>query len=211
LSSEEQFLDIVYLGVFVILSPAFDHRFYSKPPPSLLAEAAYAVRSFETLMHIFSLRFVIFLQGTAVAPAYVVNRMLAEFAAAAVVFARRLDRPLGEGNDSGRVKILFPQFLRQIEGILEDSIPDVMPFFSSRAEAHKDFVWTGPELLILPRRKDVIDLIECTGTGELLDWPGCPIYQQEIKDTSSTPMPPNHKRNLSEEGMDSERLKKRRH
>ena len=163
------------------------------------------------LMHIFSLRFVIILQGTAVAPTYVVNQMLAEFAATAVVFARRLDRPLGEGNDSGGVKILFPQFLRQIEGILEDSIPDVMPFFSSRAEAHRDFLWTGPKLQILPRRKDVIDVIDCIGTGQLRDWPGCPIYQEEIDNASCAPLPPVHKRDHPDEGMDTEQPKKRRH
>lgn len=211
LSCEEQFLDVIHLGIFVILSPAFDRRFYSKPPPSLVAEVACAVRSFEALMHVFSLRFVILLKGTPVAPAYVVNRILAEFAAAAVVLARGVDRPLGEGNEAGGVKITFAQFVSHIEAILEDSIPDVMAFFRNRAVCQKHFLWTGPDLQIVPRRKDVIDLIECTGTGELLDWPGCPIYQQEIDDTSSTPMPPNHKRNLSEEGMDSERLKKRRH
>jgi hypothetical protein len=211
LSSEEQFLDVVYLGIFVILSPAFDRRFYSKPPPSLLAEVAYAVRRFEMLIHFFSLRFVIFLRGTPVAPGYVVKRMLAEFAAAAVVFARRLDRPLGEGNETGGVTILFPQFLKRIEAILEDYIPDAMPFFSSRAEAHKHFLWTGPELEILPRSKDVIHMIESTGTGQLRDWPGCPIYQQENDDAPSAPMPPVQKRNHSEEGMDSEQPKKRRH
>lgn len=90
MSSEEEFFDILYLGIFVILSPAFDSRFYLsiKPPTTLIDEIAYAVRHFHSLLHVFSLRFLIILDGEAVSHFYVVDRMLAEFAAAAVVFAK---------------------------------------------------------------------------------------------------------------------------
>jgi hypothetical protein len=210
LSAEAGFLDILYLGIFVILSPAFDRRFYSKPPPSLVHEVAYAIRSFHSLIHVFSVRFVIFLGGTPVAASYVVDRILAEFAAAAVVLARGVHRPLGEGNETGGFTITFPGFLKKIQGILEDCSPAVMGYFARRAVAHKDFLWTGPNLQIVPRTKDTIAIIERTGTGELLDWPGCPIYQQELGDSSPPPATAAHKRDRSQDDMDraDERLKK---
>jgi hypothetical protein len=203
LSFESGFLDIVYLGIFVILSPAFDRRFYSKPPPSLVSEVAYAIRKFHSLIHNFSVRFVILLGGTPVAASYVVDRILVDFAAAAVVFARGVNRPLGEGNETGGVKITFPHFLKKIETILEDSSPDIMPFFYSRAVAHKNFLWSGPSLQILPRTKHVLDIVEATANGEIVDWPGCPIYQEALDDSSPAPRPGVHKRNRSEDGMDA--------
>jgi hypothetical protein len=44
-SSPTELFDILYLGVFIILSPAFDRRFYhtAKPLPTLIEEVAYAV------------------------------------------------------------------------------------------------------------------------------------------------------------------------
>lgn len=212
LSSEEQFLDVIYLGIFVILSPAFDRRFYSKPPLSLVDEVTYAIRSFYSLMHVFSLRFVIFLAGTPVAASYVVDRILAEFAAAAVVLTKSVDGRLGEGNETGGMAITFPLFLQKIKGILEEYSPDLLPFFSGRADAKQNnFLWTGPSLQIVPRTKDVLAIIEATGTGELLDWPGCGIYQEEVDDSSPAPVPALLKRDRSEDGMDTadEQPKKR--
>jgi hypothetical protein len=211
LSTAAGFLDIVYLGIFVILSPAFDRRFYSKPSPSLVNEVAYAIRSFQSLIHVFSARFVIVLGGTPVAASYVVDRILADFAAAAAVLARGVHRPLGEGNDTGGVTITFPGFLKKIQSILEDFSPDIMPYFSSHAVAHKDFLWTGPDLQIVPRTKDTIAIIELTGPGELLDWPGCPIYQEELGASSPAPAPASHKRDRSQDDMDraDDQVKKR--
>jgi hypothetical protein len=197
------FLDIVYLGIFVILSPAFDRRFYSNPSPSLVDEVAYAIRKFYSLIHNFSVRFMIVLGETPVAASYVVDRILVEFAAAAVVFARGVNRPLGEGNETGGVRITFPRFLKKIETILENSSPDTMEFFYSRAVAHKNFLWTGPSLQILPRTKHVLNIVEATANGEISDWPGCPIYQEEPDDSSPGPRPAVHKRNRSEDGMDT--------
>ena len=203
LSSEEQFLDILYLGIFVILSPAFDARFYFKPPPSLVNEVGYAIRHFHSLILFFSLQFVIFLGGESVAVSYVVHRVLAEFAAAAVVFARGVQAPLGEGNGVGGIKdgISFPMFLASIESILQDYCPDILPFFSSRTEScHKHFLWTGPNLQILPRSQDAISFIQLTTKGELLDFPGCPIYP--IVDESSGPIPAVGKRPSPGDSMD---------
>lgn len=213
LSFEEEFLDIVYLGIFVILSPAFDRRFYSKPPPSLVDEVSYAIRRFHCLMHVFSLRYIIMLQGKAVAASYVVDRMLAEFAAAAVIFARDVGRPFGEGNETAVVPITFPQFLHKLQAILADSCPDVVPFFSARVQAeHKNFFWTGPTIEIVPRTEEVLSLVmHLTGTGELLDYSGCPLYIQEVDDHPSAPATPIQKRDRPEEGMKSgDQLRRKR-
>lgn len=212
LSSEEKFLDVLYLGIFVILSPAFDPRFYLKPSSTLINEVAYAIRHFYSLMHIFSLRFIIFLGGEAVAPSYIMGRMLAEFAAAAVFFARSVGKPLGEGN--GEIVISFAKFLSSIESILQDSRPDVLPYFLSCTKAHRnDFLWTGPEILILPRSEDIVAIIPLTVTGELLDLPDCPIYPKDPNDSSSIPIPPVGKRRCPGDSMDvgEEQPKKRKH
>jgi len=215
LSSEAGFLDIVHLGIFAILSPAFDRRFYLKPPVALVNEVAYAIRSFRSLMHVFSLRFLIFFAGTAVAATYVVDRILVDFAAAAVVFARGVEAPnFGQGNDRGSVRITFPHFLQTIKGILEEYNPDLLPFFSRRVDAdHKNFLWTGPELEIVPRTEDVIAIIHHTGEGELLDFPACPIYPVELAESSSAPATSVGKRDRPVDGMDvvDEQPKKRRH
>jgi hypothetical protein len=214
LSSEEGFLDIIYLGIFVVLSPAFDRRFYSKPPAALVNEQAYAMRRFYSLIHVFSIRYVTCLAGTAVAASYVVNRILAEFAAAAVVFGRRVDRPLGEGNDVSSVKITFPRFLQKIEGILEDFSPDVMAFFHKRVECHHhNFLWSGSTIQILPRTEDVTSILHVTGPRELLDLAAYPIYRQPQPDPLSQPVPPVRKRVRPEHAMDivDDQPNKRKH
>lgn len=215
LSCEEEFLDIVYLGIFVILSPAFDRRFYSKPLPNLVDEVSYAIRRFHCLMHVFSLRFMIMLQGKAVAASYVVDRMLAEFAAAAVVFARDVGRPFGEGNETAVVSITYPRFFQKVQGIVAECCPDVMTYFSARVEAnHKNFFWTGPTLLIVPRTEEVVSLVmHLTGTGELLDFSGHPVYLQEVDDAPSVPATPIQKRACPEEGRSSgsQLRRKRKH
>src|SRR5882762_4372594 len=101
LSSEEEFFDSLYLGIFVILSTAYDHRFYysQKPPRPLSKEAAFAVTHFHSLLHIFSGRFIVVLEGEAVSVSYVVDRMLAEFAAASMVLAKGFYESQGYGSD----------------------------------------------------------------------------------------------------------------
>ena len=92
MSSLTGFFDILYLGVFIIFSAAFNSRFYSttKPPPTLVEELAYTEHQFHSLLHIFSQRFIVVLKGEPVAHSYVVDWMLGEFAAAVVVFAKAL-------------------------------------------------------------------------------------------------------------------------
>ena len=98
MSTEEGFLDVLYLGIFVILSSAFDSRFYasSKPPPVILDEIKCATSHFRALFHFFSSRFIILLEDELFAPSYVFDRMLGEFAAAAVVFSKGVQKARGD-------------------------------------------------------------------------------------------------------------------
>jgi len=211
LSSEEDFLDIIYLGIFVILSPAFDRRFYFKPSPNLVNELTYAIQNFQSLFHVFSLRFMIFVGGQAVAASYIQHRMLAEFAAAAVVLARSFQGPFGEGDKDGERGISLNRFQRMVEGIILDSCVDLMPFFASRTDNdHNDFLWSGPTITIIPRSKDVISVLKIAGTGELLDIPGCTIYETAIDDALCGPNPPPKKRHCSEDEIDND-CKRRKH
>jgi hypothetical protein len=50
-------------------------------------------------MNVFSLRYVVFVGGTSVSVKYIVDRILAEFAAASLVFASKVEQPLGQGDD----------------------------------------------------------------------------------------------------------------
>lgn len=134
-----------------------------------------------------------------VAVSYVADRMLAEFAAASVVFARAAEFSFDEEG-----KVTFPKFLASIEGILQDSCPDVFPYFQNRAEAHhKDFLWSGPDVQILPRTKAVLSAIQVTATGELLDLPICPIYLVDLDEESSALPSPVAKRHHPAGGLDA--------
>lgn len=99
MSSPTGFFDVLYLGVFIILSAAFDPRIYeaTKPPHTLIEERAYAERHFHSLLQIFSQRFVVVLEGVPIAHSYIVDRMLGEFAAAVVVFSKALSEPSEAG------------------------------------------------------------------------------------------------------------------
>ena len=126
ISSEEGFFDILHLGVFVILSTAFDNQFYEsgKCPPTLIYiyfidEVAYARHHFYSILHQVFRRFHILLDGVGVSVMYVVERMLAEFMAASVVLAKSL--PGDQVGDN----INFSTFVEHIEGILKESHPQI--------------------------------------------------------------------------------------
>lgn len=177
MSSEEGFFDLLYLGIFVILSPAFDTQFYrcENPPPILVDEVAHAVHHFQSLLRVFSLRFRITLGGEVVSHKYVVDRMLAEFTAASMVFAKALqeDDEVGEG-------ITFSEFSESIKRILQDSHPQAFPYYSRCLDSgHKQFVWTGPPLCIYPRTEEFDCLIPLITKDEMLDLPFHAIYTIE--------------------------------
>lgn len=212
MSSVAEFFDILYLGIFVILSTAFDRRFYDSinTPQTLLEEVAYAIGHFYSLLHIFSLRFIILLDGEAVAHSYVVDRMLVEFAAAAVVFAKEV--PDAE-DDEAKDVVTFSTFAGRIEGILQESYPTVFSYYSHCLDCrHKDFLWSGPQVQILPRSEDILSILPLTTLGELLDLPGHQIYTIGLDDVPPIPVAQIGKRHDRGDVVDlaDEQPKKRR-
>jgi hypothetical protein len=174
MSSVVEFFDILFLGIFIILSPAFDNRFYSKPPLTLVKEAAYSVSHFHSLLHIFSKRFIILLDGEPIAHSYIFHRMLAEFAAASVVFSKAIHFARDGEDDNG---INYFRFVRQIEGILEGSYPSIFPYYSRCFDrGHKHFTWTGGVVEVLDRTEALDTLVSNTSKGELLDHPSHQVY-----------------------------------
>jgi hypothetical protein len=187
MSSEVEFFDILYLGIFATLSSVFDLRFYcgSKTPPSLVAEIHHAVLHFRSLLHRFSLRFILLLDGEPVSHKYLVDRMVAEFSAASVVFSRSADV-------SEELKLGVPTEMIQghIEGILRDSHKKAFPYYTRCLDRrHKHFLWTGPKVHILNRSDDIASLIPLTCKGEKLDLPSPnQIYSIDV-DGESTAAP----------------------
>lgn len=172
----------------MILSPAFDRRFYFNPSQHLVDEVAYAIRQFQSLLHVFSVRYLTVLEGEAVAASYILERILAEFAAASIVLGQSGDDPFGGADRHGEVGISFAKFSSKIRHIVEDFCPDVIPFFSSRAEdGHQDFYWTGPRIDIFPRSEDIMLVLQMTRTGELMDFPKRSIYKVNVEDTAPIP------------------------
>lgn len=189
MSSPTGFFDVLYLGVFIILSPAFDGRFYhtTRSPHILIKEVAYAVRHFHSLLHVFSQRFIILLQGEAILPSYMVDRMLGEFSAAAVVFSQAIHESHGKADDNGDEEGEIGSFAERLEGILQGSYPKVMPYYLRCLESgHKYFIWTGPEVQILPRSEVFSSIIPLTTANELLDLPGHRIYDLATSTMSSS-------------------------
>lgn len=203
LSSEVEFFDLLYLGVFVILSPAFDDRFYqnTKPRPSLVKEIAHAIVHFYSLLHLFSQRFFILLEGEVISPSYVVDRMLGEFAAASVVLAKSISKAdeMIADVDPEEVEpedaepgdeIRLSAFVEHIEGILKKSHPEVFPYYSRCLDrAHKDFLWTGPSVQIFLRSRNISPILSATASGEMWDLPSHPIYTEDPH--PSQPNPPD--------------------
>jgi len=182
ISSGVGFLDMAYLGLFAILSPAFDFRSYNglKLPSSIVRERAHALNHFNSLLLLFSDRYTVLLEGVPVAHSYVVNRLLAEFAAATVVFAKAVDKAQGMGADPIGNLLTPAALITSIEGAIQESCPRILPYYVRCIDrGHKDFVWTGPRIQILPRREDLNAIIGIITSGEKLDCPAWPIYPSE--------------------------------
>jgi hypothetical protein len=183
MSSEVEFFDVLYLGIFIILSPAFDRRFHHglKPPHSLVKEVAFATAHFHSLLHFFSQRFVIVLEGEVVSHSYVVDRMLGEFAAASVVLAKGIHELDGAESDDDAHDSTCSETVEQIEGILQKIHPDVFPYYLRCLDrGHNDFLWTGPIVQILPRSDAFSSVIPIAASGELLDLPSHQIYTEDL-------------------------------
>lgn len=181
----------MYLGVFVILSTAYDNRFYHshKPAARILKEAAFAVSNFHSLLHTFSCRFIVVLEGEVVSITYVVDRMLGEFAAASLVLLQAVYESEGYGaNDEIEDRIPRLALAGQIETILQTSHPEVFPYYSRCLDGgHKDFLWTGPDVQILRRSETLSSLIPLMTNGEILDLPSHQIYTEDVDADLSIP------------------------
>ena len=180
--------DILYLGIFAILSPALDPRFYhglKQPPATLLAEIDCAVAHFHVLLLKFSWNYIVVLEGEPVVYTYVVNRMLAEFAAATVVFSKATAEANPEGAKHGMASSIV---VGHVEDILQSSYPTVLHYYSCCMErGHSYFIWTGPNLQILPQLKAGAAIVCATSKGKMLDCPANSIYLVELDPTPPTP------------------------
>jgi hypothetical protein len=216
LSSEVEFFDVLYLGIFVILSSAFDGRFYNGQKPSihLVKEMACAIAHFYSLLNYFSEQFIVLLGGEPVSPSYVVDRMLGEFAAASVVLAKgieELDAKEKELSDEVECRIVNSACPGYIEAILQKSHPEVLPYYSRRlACGHKDFLWTGPNVQIIPRSAGLNKLVPSARKGEFRDLPSHQIYTEDLD--ANPPIIPGAKTQVEKRGgddLDDEQMKKR--
>ena len=98
--------------------------------------------------------------------------MLGEFAAAVVVFAKALD-----DGEVGITSSWVVEPSERIKGILRVSYPQVFPYFSQRLDhGHKHFIWTGPDLQIIPHSESFNAIMPLLTMGELLDLPSHQIY-----------------------------------
>lgn len=213
LSSVDGFFDVIYLGIFIILSTAFDSRFYgSKPPTNIEKEVYQASLHFRSLLRIFSRRYSILLEGKAMSVTYVVDRMLGEFSAAAVVFAKSIHETQDEGFDDGdgRNGVTTSMFTGRIDNILQRSYPEIFPYFSRCVDrCHKFFLWNGPEVQILRRSEEVnTSLSELASFDELLDLPSQELYPSSPDPTLSTSIPPPGKHRDRGDSKDDELTKR---
>ena len=124
------------------------------------------------------------------AHSYIFDRMLGEFAAAAVVFVKAM----GELEDDGHVEIedeiLGSTFIEHVERILHESHPNVFPYYSHCLNlCHKYFVWTGPKVEILRRSEEIISVAPLMTIGEALDHPDHLIYSTNEEDPTAPTSP----------------------
>ena len=153
LSSEVDFFNVLYLRIFIVLCPAFDARFYNDltPSPAHLKEAAYAIHHFYLLLHVFSQRYAIVLEGEVVSHLYVVDQMMGEFAAALVVLAKGIEEEVGIEELEAENRTTSTAVRESIEEILLQYHPELIPYYScSLNRGHKDFLWTKGEFIDLP-------------------------------------------------------------
>ncbi len=133
---------------------------------------------------------------------YVVDRMLAEFAAAAVNFSRAIqescsngegDEGDGEEEDEDEDQISTSLFKASIQDILKESHSEIFPYYSScLVSQHKHFIWTGPKLRIHPLSEDIMSILPLMTLGERSDLLSHPIYaaNSELERPSSPDLRP---------------------
>jgi len=171
-----------------MLSPAFDARFYGgKPPPQVVDEASCAKAHFFNILHTFNERFFILLGGDVICHSYVVDRMLGEFAAAAVGFAKAIHNTQGDQHEDDEITASI--FTEHVEDILASSHLKIFPYYSRCLDCiHKDFLWTGPKVEIFPRSQASNFIVPSSKVGVRVDLPSHKIY---LDPTPSTSIPPD--------------------
>lgn len=204
MSSPVEFFDVLYLGIFITLSRAFNPRFYNvgQPPQPLDDEIASAESHFMSLIHYFSAHFITVLDGVVIDPWYIVKRMLAEFAAAVVVFIQAFDQSErgdmdmdvdGLEKEGEEEDMLAPFKVKlAIYDIIGQSYPEVMHYYQHCVgNHHKHFVWTGPPVTILPRSEGIASILGVLiSDGEHLDLPTCLIYMPDTTPLTTAPATP---------------------
>lgn len=145
-----------------------------------MKEVNHAVGCFYSLLHIFSLRYVILLQGEPVQHTYIVDRLLAEFAAAAVNFAKSIAYSNSEAIDNDRVAtgLSSSVFEDGIETILRASHPQLFSYYASCLDSgKKEFLKPGLKIRIVPRSEAILSILPMTTMGEVLELPSGKIYE----------------------------------
>jgi hypothetical protein len=189
--------DVIYLGIFIILSRALDPRFddLTNPPRALDEEIASAESHFHSLLHFFEDHYFMILEDVVMHPSYVVKRLLAEFAAAILFFAKAIegfqrgdsemdDAEVGEDRDV----IRYSKLKVQLRHLIRRSYSDLIPYYEHCvAIGHQDFGWSGPDVRILPKTKGWASTIPfLVSDGELLDHPTFSIYNPAAPPSSAT-------------------------
>ena len=112
---------------------------------------------------------------------YIVNRMLVEFSAATVVFSKAAAEANPEGAKHGTASSIV---IGRVEDILQSSYPAALHYYSCCMErGHSYFIWTGPNLQILPQLKARAAIVCATSKGKMLDCPADSIYLVELNPT----------------------------
>lgn len=143
--------------------------------------------------------------------------MLTEFAAAVVVLseafgeAQRGDMDMDVDGCTETDDIPSP-VKEHIGEILAESYPTALPYHRHCvAIGHKDLVWTGPPLTILPRSEAHSMGLGCMMSGgEQLDLPGCLIFSPPSTPMSAPQFPTTATKRQRSKNGNSSKSKKRR-
>ena len=101
ISSPVKFFDVVYLGIFITLSHAFNPLFYDLTVTlqALDDEITSAESHFPSVIHYFSNNYLAVLDLVTIDCWYVIKQMLAEFVATAMVFSEAIAKFWGGDMD----------------------------------------------------------------------------------------------------------------
>jgi hypothetical protein len=97
------------------------------------------------------------LAGQPVSPLYVFHQMLREFAAALMALVNAISDDLDNGDNNACCYSLVGI---RIFVIINSSYPFIIPYYHEcRDRVHKDFIWTGPDLQVVPHSQSLHAII----------------------------------------------------